>query len=70
MHWRLFTNLSTRLIKLLKDRIGDCHSETYLQDMLVSVEELRHSIKGFKPSNTNSTKFRSAVRQILGLDPA
>ena len=62
--------MSTRLIKLLKDRVGDCHTEAYLQDILVSVAEMRNTTKGVKPSHTNSTKFRSAVRQILGLDPA
>lgn len=44
------------------------HREAYLQDILISVEELRHRSKGYKPSNTNNQKFRSAIRKILGLE--
>ena len=53
---------------MLKDRIVDSHKEAYLQDILISVEELRHRSKDYKASNTTNPKFRSAIRKILGLE--
>ena len=59
-----------RHIKIIKDRIKTVHNETYLQDLLISVAELRHrcSDAGYKASTGHAnSKIRKAVRSVLGL---
>ena len=56
-----------RMIKFIKDRIMSVRSENALQDILISVDEMRKRCGSYKANNMNNTKLCKAVRGMLEL---
>ena len=56
-----------RMIKLIKDRIKSVRSEDALQDIIISVDEMRKRCGKYKANVINNTKLRNAVRGMLEL---
>ena len=57
-----------RLIKLVKDRVPTVRSEGALQDVLLTVEEMRKRFGNMKASNITNTKLQQAIRNALKLN--
>ena len=60
-----FQQFSSRLIKVVKDRIRTVHEEDRLQELIVWVAALRKRCSGHKASNFNNRKLQTAVRRVL-----
>ena len=56
-----------RMIKLIKERIKSVRSEAALQDILITVAEMRKRCGNYKSNNMNNSKLRQAVRGMLSL---
>ena len=58
-----------RMIKLIKERIKSVRSEGALQDILITVAEMRKRCGSYKSNDMNNSKLRQAVRGMLSLQP-
>ena len=64
----MVNDTAERLIKLVKDRVPTVRSEGALQDVLLTVEEMRKRFGNMKASNITNTKLQQAICNALKLN--
>ena len=57
-----------RTIKLMKDTIRSVHDEGFLQNLIMTTEEMRARCGNFRSNNYNNAKLQRAIRSMLRID--
>ena len=64
----LLNDTTERTIKLMKDTIRSVHDEGFLQNLIITTEEMRARCGNFKSNNYNNVKLQRAIRNMLKID--